>query len=441
MRPAALLRRMPRARPRTRPLLLLASLSALLAGAPLSGQRDTVPGFELTFRYDAEALPTLAVGPFSGRFGAGSVAPRVQGILARDLRYSDRFNMLDSIPERLFSAEAVDVVYEKVKARERFSIPDPESEHFRMAVHAASDAVVEWIFEEPGMAASRIVFVAKVSGGAKEVFTVDSDGENLRRVTAHGDVTVSPNWSPDGRRIVYNSFKDERPGLYEMDFAAGKERRIDLGTARQPMSPTYHPNGRSLALGVMGGRTQIATYDLEQGCCLDVRSSGGWDDLSPGYSPDGRNMVFTSNRLGITVPQIYVAPAGGGDPSLVSPFIYGETTQFGAPDWSPVRDRIAFHGMIRGNRYHILVVDLGSDGGRRRALQLTSAGSNEHPSWAPDGRHLVFAAERSDGFGLFVIDFVTGRVRKLVSGVAAATPDWSPTLGTGQPAGPPHGDG
>jgi TolB protein len=87
---------------------------------------------------------------------------------------------------------------------------------------------------------------------------------------------------------------------------------------------------------------------------------------------------------------------------------------------------VAFHGRIERGRYHILVANL-ADGGRV-LRQLTSEGNNEDPSWAPDGRHLVFVGERSWGHGLFVVDATSGRLRALMSGVRVGVPDWSPAL-------------
>ena len=69
-----------------------------------------------------------------------------------------------------------------------------------------------------------------------------------------------------------------------------------------------------------------------------------------------------------------------------------------------------------------------SEDGGRVLRQLTSEGNNEAPSWAPDGRHLVFAGERSWGFGLMVVDVTTGRVRSLLGGRRVDLPDWSPAL-------------
>ena len=69
----------------------------------------------------------------------------------------------------------------------------------------------------------------------------------------------------------------------------------------------------------------------------------------------------------------------------------------------------------------------------QRLLQLTYEGNNEDPSWAPDGRHLAFVGERDWGFGLFVVDTVTGRIRPVLTGVRPRVPDWSPSLSSGEP--------
>jgi len=441
-----------------------ALLAAALAGASAGGlgaqELDSIPGVSLGLLYESSFQPALAVKPFEGRFGGTGVAPRVEAIVARDLRYSDRFEVMDSLPADLMARAGVDyalwdqigatwlvtgqvegagegyvlvlelhdVVYGDVQSRARFRLPGPEDEGFRMAVHRASDAVVEWVFDEPGMAASRIAFSRKTSDGNQEIYTIDSDGENLRRITSFDALTQQPAWSPDGTRIAYISFRSGEPELYERDLETGEDRRIDPGRPGQPNTPSYGPSGDLLAFSLMGsGRSGIFTYNVGRRCCLTHLVGGRWQDLSPTYSPDGDRIAFNSNRLGTAVPQIYVMPADGGQPELLSPYVYGEGGYFTSPDWSPVDGKVAFHGRIERGRYHILVTDVEEPASR--VLQLTSEGNNEDPSWAPDGRHLVFVGERSYGFGLFVVDTATGRIRTLLSGMRVRVPSWSPSLG------------
>ncbi|MFC1660403.1 hypothetical protein ACFL3S_02925 [Gemmatimonadota bacterium] len=443
-------------------LALVICLAGIVRPSVAAAQevRDTFPGVRLGLLYETGAAPALAIKPFTSRFGGGGAAPQVEAIVARDLRYSDRFSVMDSLPGSLLGEgvdyrlwdqmgatwlltgqveglgegyvlvlELHDVVYAEVKERGRFTIPNQVSDDFRMAVHRVSDRIVEWVFGEPGMAASRIAFSMFVGDTVQELYLVDSDGENLRRITNYGSTTMSPAWHPSGERIAYNSFKGEGdPKIFELDLRTGREKALAPGRAGQQMTPTYHPNGREVAFGLMGyNRTGLFSFDWERDCCLTHLQGGRWEDYSPSYSPDGRWIVFNSTRLGIGVPQIYVVRADGGEADIVSPYVYGSGGYYTSPDWSPTGNQVAFHGRIgRTGRFQILVAEVENRGSR--VLQLTAEGDNQDPSWAPDGRHLVFAGERSYGYGLFLVDAASGRIRALVSSIRPRNPEWSPSL-------------
>jgi len=442
----------------TAAFLLLGCL--LPGGVGAQEGRDTFPGIRLGLIYETSYEPVLAIKPFGSRFGGGGLGSQAEAIIARDLRYSNRFVIMDSLPSSLLGegvdyrlwdqlgatwlltgqVEALgegyvlvlalhDVVYGEIKEQERFSLPDPVSEHFRMAVHRVSDRVVQWIFNEPGMAASRVAFSRTLADGAMELFLVDSDGENLRRLTSKGTISKSPAWHPSGDKLAYVHYRDWEAGkILELDFRTGRERVLDPGREGQQVTPSYHPNGREVAFGLFGNnRAGLFSYDWERNCCLTHIQGGRWEDISPTFSPDGSRIAFNSNRLGTNIPQIYVVSSRGGQADLISPYSPGVAGYFTSPAWSPIGNRVAFHGRIqRYGRYQILVAEVAARGAR--VLQLTADGDNQDPSWAPDGRHLVFAGERSYGFGLFVVDAATGRIRTLVPNVRAQTPEWSPSL-------------
>ena len=430
-------------------------------GASAAEAQDELPGVSLGLVYANSYLPALAVQPFTGAFGGDMLAPQVEAIVGRDLRNSDRFEVIDSLPDALVGSqvdyalwdrlgavwlvtgevegagdgyllivELHDVVYGEVRDRGRFRLPSESDDDFRMAVHRTSDEIVRWATGDPGMAASRIAFTMVGNDGNKEVYVIDSDGENLQQVTDYNSMTESPTWSPDGSRLALASWKTGVPRIYEVDRFGTELRALPpMRGAGDYVTPAYHPDGRTLAFTVNGSANQsgIFTYDLEADCCLAFLSGGPWYDISPTYSPDGRWLAFNTLRFGDNVPQVMRMPSEGGAAETLSPYEYGGGGFYAAPDWSPNGDLVAFHGRIdRRGRYHILVANL-EDGGRV-LRQLTSEGNNEAPSWAPDGRHLVFAGERSWGFGLMVVDVTTGRLRSLLGGRRVDLPDWSPAL-------------
>jgi TolB protein len=268
------------------------------------------------------------------------------------------------------------------------------------------------------------------NAGNEDLYVIDSDGENLQRVTNFNSMTTSPTWSPDGSRIAFASWKTGVPRIYEVDRFGGNERMLPaVRGAGDYITPTYHPDGKTLAFTVLGSESQsgIFTYNLDEDCCLTFLSGGPWYDVGPTYSSDGRWMAFMTMRFGDAVPQVMRMPAEGGTAETLSPYEYGSGGFYAGPDWSPHGDLVAFHGRIdRRGRYHILVANL-EDGGRV-LRQLTREGNNEAPSWAPDGRHLVFVGERSWGFGLMIADATTGRIRSLLGGRRVGLPDWSPLL-------------
>lgn len=433
----------------------------VLGGGEVGAQEEQIPGITLGLTYSTAYLPALAVKPFTGSFGGAEIASRIEAIVGRDLRNSDNFEVMDSLPAGLVGdgvdytlwdrlgavwlvsgevegagdgyvliLELHDVVYGELRERGRFRLPGPADDDFRMAVHRTSDEIVLWATGDLGMAASRIAFTMVDSEGDTDIYVIDADGENLHRSTRHATLTASPAWSIDGSRLALTSWKTGYPRIYEIDPDGGNERMLPpVRGAGDYITPAYHPDGHTLAFSVLGSgsRGGIFTYDLERDCCLSYLSGGDWYDISPTYSPDGLWMAFNTARFGSATPQVMLMPAEGGPAEALSPYEYGSGGYFTSPDWSPTGNVVAFHGRIdRRGRYHILVADIEDHG--RVIKQLTFEGNNEDPSWAPDGRHLVFSGERSWGFGLLIVDVTTGRVRPLLAGRKVGLPDWSPAL-------------
>ncbi len=438
---------------------LLASVLVIGVLIPSVAAAQDVEGVRLGLMYQPEYQPGLVILPLEAEGDTERLVPTIEQILRQDLDYSDRFELTltasdyepgDALNLALWKERGADwvlqgglrpgpaggslirlvlhdAVYGQVRNEQIFVLPAEGDPNFRMAVHALADQVVLWATGNPGAAATRIAFVLE-GRGAKEIYVIDSDGENLQRITNDGAIALSPAWAPDGRTIAYTSYRTGSPLLYERDLTTGRDRLLSDRDGIN-ITPVYSPDGNTIAFATtVSGNTEIATYNRAQGCCLEQHTRGRqFDSLSPSYSPDGRQFAFVSNRLG--EPHIYVMPVGGGEPRLISDYSYGGQGYNASPDWSPIGRKLAYHTRISG-RMQIVVADL--ETGTRRLL--TNEGNNEDPSWAPDGRHVVFSSRDREGGGLFIVDSVSGRVRALLRGEGYGLPAWSPALSEPEPA-------
>ncbi len=432
-----------------------AALAALVmsVGGPVAPAvaQDPVEsgGVRLGIQYQPGYMPALVIAPVGAAAGLDDLAAAVSEILRTDLDYADRFEIV-TVPDSLrtggppnyalwnqlgavwlVTADVSgspsspilrvglhDVVYGSLKNVQAFSLPARGSSEFRMAVHRASDAVVEWATDgEPGIAATRIAFRRRAADGTSSLWIVDSDGHDVRQISTGARYVFSPAFSPDGSRLAYTT-QDEAGNFALMETNLVTGRRRTLSTNTLILTPSYAPDGRLAWAETTGDGVEI--YLEGAGRLTTTRG----DALNPTFSPDGAWFAFEADPT--NQPQVYVQRVSGGQPRRISVYVRGERTNAVGPDWSPTGERIAYAAMS-GGAFQIFTAN--PDGGDRR--MLTSRGWNEAPSFAPDGRHLVFSSEDSRGHGLWVLDTVTGRSRALVTGRVDALPDWSPRLPPG----------
>jgi TolB protein len=429
----------------TRRLLAL----LLLVPLPLAAQdRPLDEGVRIGITYNPGVRPSLLVLPQAGLDSA-------RAILARDLDYSDRFEVV-SVPAgsspagtavnyrqyRVYGAQyGVDVLrgaaaghvrvrlhdlaQGKVLNEQEEALPDPAEAGFRMAVHRLSDEVVRWVTGTPGYAASRLAFV----GSDGRLWRVDADGAERTAVTAAGERILSPVWAPDGRRVAYTRFREGTGTILVHDLATSRRSPVP-GTSRGlAFAAAFSSDGRTVAYARADedGGTDLFSADVAADCCVRRLTVGRFaDNLSPTFAPDGRRIAFVSTRAG--PPQVYAMSADGTDQELFAPFSFGVDGPSNGPEWSPDGASVAFHRDI-DRAPQIFLLDVAA----RRNRQLTSAGRNEDPTWAPDGRHLAFVSDRSGQRQLWIVDIETGRVRQIRTPVAVRLPAWSRRLLAGTP--------
>lgn len=283
----------------------------------------------------------------------------------------------------------------------------------RMA-HKTADGILEFLTGERGPFDSTIAFVSTRSGRLKDVYRWTFDMDEPVRVTDERSIVVTPRWRPDAKAILFTSYREHFPRLFTVDVATRQASRLVPGGGSM-LDGSWSPDGtRLLVTRVEDGNTDI--YLLDRGGQTIRRLTDHWAiDVSPVWAPDGRRLAFCSSRAGS--PQIYVMDVDGGTPVRVS-----RTGNYNtSPAWSPKGDRLAW--ATRAGGFQVVVA--GADGSG--AQTITSAGSNENPSWAPDGRYLVFSSTRAGGSKLFLADRDGKTQKQLTRGNGDDTsPAWSP---------------
>jgi len=255
--------------------------------------------------------------------------------------------------------------------------------YLRKIIHRFADEVVLQLTGKRGVAETRIAYLSRV-GQNKEIFVVDFDGENLRKLTDDQTVILTPAWSPDGAWIVYTSFADHNPDLVMVRSSGQLRRRTLLKLPGLNAAPSWGPDGNRIAL-VLSKDQNSEIYVLEKNYGLKRMTRHFNIDTSPTWSPDGKKIAFTSDRSGTGSPQIYILEVDKGDTGGVKRISFGSTYNDN-PAWSPDGDKIAFTSRI-GRRFQIMLYDLNT----RKTEQFTvESGSNEQPAWSPDGRFIVY---------------------------------------------------
>lgn len=403
-----------------------------------------------------EAMP-IAIAPFFDEGGAADMAARIQEVVTADLTGTDLFREIPAsahvarpsgfdepvaYPDwRAVNAEAL--ILGSVSVRDgqvtaRFRLFDvfsgqplgdgmqfdaPEA-GWRRVAHKLADQVYARITGEGPYFDSRVTFVSETGpkdARLKRIGIMDYDGANPIWVTDDSALVVSPRFSPDGSQLLYTSFGNGMPQVMLMDVATVQSRPLKQESGTMSFAPRFSPDSRWIVYSrEKGGNTDIWQMDVATGAERPLTETAAIE-TSPSFSPDGRQIVFESDQSG--TQQIYVMPAdGSAEPARIS---FGEGS-YGTPAWSPTGDLIAFTKR-NGDKFHIGVMR--PDGTEEKLL--TESFLDEGPTWAPNGRVVMFTRQTPGGDGtprLHSVD-VTGRnMRPLSIEGAASDPDWGPLL-------------
>ncbi len=293
---------------------------------------------------------------------------------------------------------------------------------WRRIAHIVADAIYERLTGETGYFDTRIVFVDETgpkSRRIKRLVIMDQDGYNPRLLTNGKALVLTPRFSPTSNQITYMSYEGGSPRVYLLDLATGRRERVG-DFPGMTFSPRFSPDGRRIVMSLASGaNSNIFVMDLATRQTRRLTSTAAID-TAPSYSPDGRQIVFESDRSG--TKQLYVMNADGSNQHRIS---FGEG-RYGTPVWSPRGDLIAFTKQYRGR---FLIGVMRPDGSGERIL--TEGYHNEGPTWAPNGRVLMFFRESPGPKGgprLYTVDLTGYNERLVPTPSFASDPAWSPLL-------------
>jgi TolB protein len=298
-------------------------------------------------------------------------------------------------------------------------------EYWRRIAHIISDQIYERLTGEKGYFDSRVVFVDE--SGAKErrikrLALMDQDGANVRYLTKGSDLVLTPRFSPSTQEITYMEFGQGDPRVYLFNIETGA-REIVGNFPGMSFSPRFSPDGQRVIMSLQqGGNSNLFVMDLRSKSTTRLTDTPAID-TSPSYAPDGSRICFESDRGG--KPQIYVMPASGGPAQRIS-FSKDDTNgSYSTPVWSPRGDYIAFTKQ-GGGQFSIGIMK--PDGSGERIL--TSGFHNEGPTFAPNGRVVMFFRDPGGNGGpsLFTVDISGRNEQKVPTPGFASDPAWSPLL-------------
>jgi TolB protein len=251
---------------------------------------------------------------------------------------------------------------------------------------------------------------------------MDYDGANAHQLTRLKSIALTPRWSPDATKIAFTCYVPYRGATSAQIciYSTASDRLISFprfpGTNE---APAWSPDGSQIAfMCSRSGDPQIYTADANGNHLQRITDTAGVS-TSPVWNPKtGQQLVFVSDRGGS--PILYMANSDGSNVQKIDLPDMGYVID---PAWSPNGQLLAFSWRRPNGNYDIYVMDIVS----HQLAQLTrDAGRNERPSWAPDGRHIVFESTRTGSDQVWSMLADGSMPHQLTFQGVNSSPNWSP---------------
>jgi TolB protein len=298
----------------------------------------------------------------------------------------------------------------------------PTDAQVRKFAHQFADEIISKLSGGfPGVGGTQIAFISSRTG-TKELWVMDYDGANQHPLTSLHSISLTPRWSPDASRIAFtcfapaNSVVSAQICMYSFDSGKVVSFARYKGTNS---SPTWSPDGSEVMFSSsMQGNPALYVSDASGNRPKRLTFSNSGGDTSPAWNPKTlQTVVFVSDRGG--VPQLYMMNSDGTNTQKIDVPDKGYLVD---PAWAPNGQLLAFSWRRPSGNYDIYIIDIGS----RHILEITrDSGRNERPSWAPDGRHIVFESTRTGTRQIWTMLADGSQPHQLTTQGHNESPNWS----------------
>jgi TolB protein len=277
--------------------------------------------------------------------------------------------------------------------------------------HTLANDLVKYFTGKDGLFLTSIAFVSD-RDGSKDIYAMDFDGRNVRRLTSVRSLAINP--AGRSGKIVYTSYAKLFPQIWMMNVDGSGKREVGTGIELNA-SPSLSPDDTQIAFaGSAKGNTDIYVVNSGGGGLRRLTTTRAIE-ASPAWSPTGRQILYTSDQSG--TPQIYVVDPEGSGARRVT--FAGNWNDEAA--WSPDGARTAFACRNEGD-FNICLMDFATG----QTVQLTSEGSNGHPTWSPDGQKIVYSSRRGGRTHIYTMDLNGQNKRQLTDSGNNLQPAWLP---------------
>ncbi len=237
-----------------------------------------------------------------------------------------------------------------------------------------------------------VAFIRSSGLSSEDIYLISIDSGKLQRLTADERRIVSLAWTADGREVVFSSNRGGGFSLWRVAASGGTPERVAV-TGQNAYSPAISRQGNRLVYNLSFLDSNI--WRIDKSSAADRQNSptklisSTRQEHSPQFSPDGKKIVFVSDRSGSD--EIWVCDSDGSHPTQLTFF---DGTVNGTPRWSPDGQQLVFDARLEGNA-NIYVMSV--EGGKPRPLTLEPS-HDVMPSWSRDGRWVYFCSNRSGAF-------------------------------------------